>query len=120
MITATPVKKGVDVMADMVQADVPEVNLRLTVFLLNEVALAGVSGEVVTPIYWHLKRRSPLASTILVSIANDRIGYLADDQAFGRDTFEVNGCPIAPGHAEAAIVDGLTDMITAGLRREHG
>jgi len=111
-----PVKKGVDVMDDMKQEDVPFVNLRLSLLLLNQIALTGVSGEVVTSIYWRLKKESPLTSTILISITNDRIGYIPEDAAFDRPTHEVNGCPILRGYAEDAIVTGLTAMIESALR----
>ena len=111
-----PVKKGVDVMDDMKQEDVPFVNLRLSLLLLNQIALTGVSGEVVTSIYWRLKKESPLTSTILISITNDRIGYIPEDAAFDRPTHEVNGCPILRGYAEDAIITGLTAMIESALR----
>ena len=58
---------------------------------------------------------APLASTILISIANDRIGYLPEDAAFDRPIHEVNGCPIVRGHAEDAIIHGLTAMIESEL-----
>jgi hypothetical protein len=103
-------------MDDMKQEDVPFVNLRLSLLLLNQIALTGVSGEVVTSIYWRLKKESPLTSTILISITNDRIGYIPEDAAFDRSTHEVNGCPILRGYAEDAIVTGLTSMIESALR----
>jgi Neutral/alkaline non-lysosomal ceramidase, N-terminal len=115
-VVECPCKKGVDVMDDMKQEDVPFVNLRLSLLLLNQIALAGVSGEVVTSIYWRLKKESPLTSTILISITNDRIGYIPEDAAFDRPTHEVNGCPILRGYAEDAIVTGLTAMIESALR----
>jgi hypothetical protein len=101
-------------MPTMRQQAAATVPLRLSLLTLNEVALAGVSGEVVTRVYRRLRSASPLAQTLLVSIANDRIGYLPDDAAFDRPVHSVNGCPIARGHAETAIVDGLLDLI-----REH-
>jgi neutral ceramidase len=114
-IIECPVKKGVDVMDDMLQEEVPFVSLRLALLMIGQVAFAGVSGEVVTSIYWRLRKESPLASTILISIANDRIGYLPEDAAFDRPTHEVNGCPIVRGHAEDAIIHGLTAMIESEL-----
>ena len=110
-VVRSPVRKGHDVMAGMVQEDVDTVDLRLSLILLNDVALAGVSGEVTATLYRRLLDRSPLARTILVSIANDRIGYLPDDAAFDRPVHSVNGCPIVRGHAEPAIVQGITRMI---------
>ncbi|MCX5555257.1 neutral/alkaline non-lysosomal ceramidase N-terminal domain-containing protein [Streptomyces sp. NBC_00038] len=115
-VLACPMKEGVDVMEDMIQEKVDSVDLRLGLVTINEVALAGVSGEVVTDIYRRLQRESPLANTLLISIANDRIGYLADDQSYARNTFEVNGCPIVQGYAESGIVDGLVGMIRGTLR----
>ena len=114
-VVPSPVKKGRDVLASMVQEDVGSVDLRLSLILLNDVALAGVSGEVTTTVYRRLAARSPLACTILVSIANDRIGYLPADEAFDRPVHSVNGCPIARGYAEPAIVDGLSRMIAQAL-----
>ena len=66
-------------MATMSQVHSPTVTLRLSLILLDEVAIAGVSGEVVTNIYRHLRKETPLADTILATIVNDRVGYLVDD-----------------------------------------
>ena len=112
-VVSCPVKRGVNVMADMKQEDVPFVDLRLGLIMLNQIALIGVSGEVVTPIYQRLRRESPLANTILISIVNDRIGYIADDEAYDRPTHEVNGSPVKRGYAENAIVTGAVEMIAA-------
>ena len=112
-VISCPVKRGVDVMEDMRQEDVPFVDLRLGLILLGQIALVGVSGEVVTRICQRLRRESPQASTILISIVNDRIGYIADDEAYDRPTHEVNGSPVRRGYAENAIVSGAIDMINA-------
>ena len=106
-----PTKQGVNQMATMTRVQSPTVTLRLSLIMLNQIALAGVSGEVVTNIYRHLERESPLANTLLATIVNDRVGYLVDDAAYDRPIFEVNGSPAARGCAENTIVDGLTGMI---------
>jgi neutral ceramidase len=109
-------KPGVGQLATMSQVQSPTVTLRLSLILLDEVAIAGVSGEVVTNIYRHLQRETPLADTILATIVNDRVGYLADDAAYDRPIFEVNGSPAARGCAEKAIVEGLVGMMRDALR----
>ena len=53
----------------------------------------------------------PLADTILATLVNDRIGYIANDAAYDTPLFEVNGSPAARGCAEDAIVNGLVGMI---------
>jgi neutral ceramidase len=108
-----PVKQGTSQMADMKQQQATTMPLHLGLIQLNDVALVGVSGEVVTKIYWHLKRTSPLRNTVMLTIANDRLGYIADDAAYDMPLFEVNGSPLARGCAENAIVNNLTEMIKA-------
>jgi hypothetical protein len=114
-VFSCPLKQGVNQMADMKQAQVATVPIRLGLIMLNQVALVGVSGEVVTNIYTHLRKASPLTETILATIANDRIGYIADDAAYDTPYFEVNGSPAARGCAETGIVDGLVGMIDSHL-----
>jgi neutral ceramidase len=62
-----------------------------------------------------LKKGSPLSKTIMITIANDRIGRIADDAAYDKPIFEVNGSPLAPGCAENGIVNGLVEMIKEHL-----
>ena len=108
---ACPTKPGVSQMTTMTTVRSPTVTLHLSLIMLNEVGIAGVSGEVVTNIYRHLQRDTPLSNTILATIVNDRVGYLVDDAAYDKPIFEVNGSPAARGCAEDAIVDGLVGMI---------
>ena len=108
-----PTKPGVSQMTTMTTVRSPTVTLHLGLIMLNEVGIAGVSGEVVTNIYRHLQRDTPLANTILATIVNDRVGYLVDDAAYDKPIFEVNGSPAARGCAEDAIVDGLVGMMKA-------
>lgn len=114
-IVSCPARQGTEVMSNMNQKNVDNVDLRLGLIMLNNTALAGVSGEVVTNIATHLARKSPVTNTLLVSIANDRVGYIPDDEAYGRPIFEVNGSPFAQGCAENAIVNNFTAMIAAAL-----
>ena len=85
--------------------------LHLGLILINDVALTGVSGEVVTNIYLHLKKASPLANTIMLTLANDRVGYIVDDAAYDTPLFETKGTPLARGCAENGIVGGLVGLI---------
>ncbi|MRW91457.1 hypothetical protein GJ699_15805 [Duganella sp. FT80W] len=113
-VISCPVKTGRNLMSTMKQQTVDHVPVRLSLLLIDRVALAGVSGEVLNAIGSRLYATSPLSDTFLVSIANDRIGYLPPDAAYDQPLFEVNGSPVARGCAENAIVDGLSQMI-----REH-
>ena len=86
----------------------PSMDVRLGLIQINQIALAGVSGEVFTKIYWHLKSESPYSNTILLTMANDRIGYIADDASYdGNYSHTI----LARGCAENGIVNGLTEMM---------
>jgi 6-phosphogluconolactonase (cycloisomerase 2 family) len=111
-VVSCPAKVGRNVMATMKQQQVDSVPLRLSLIMIDRVALAGVSGEVLNAIGARLYAASPLTDTLLVSIANDRIGYLPPDAAYDLPLFEVNGSPVVRGCAENAIVDGLSQMIS--------
>ena len=91
------------------------VPIRVGVILVDQIAFTWVSGEVVTNIYWHLKSVSPLANTIMITLANGRAGYLVDDATYDTPNFEVNTTPVLRGCAENGIVNGLVDLIKKGL-----
>ena len=89
------------------------VNIRLGVLRIGTVALTSVDAEVYSPIAQRLKRESPLADTMMVTLANGRAdsGYIPNDTAFGALTFQVLGSKLKPGCAETEIVNGLVDLI---------
>lgn len=86
----------------------PSMDVRLGLIQINQIALAGVSGEVFTKIYWHLKSESPYSNTILLTMANDRVGYIADDASYDGNYSHTT---LARGCAESGIVNGLTEMM---------
>jgi neutral ceramidase len=72
-----------------------------------------VNAELYTAIGLRLKRESPMANTVMVTLANGRAdsGYIPNDTAFGALTLQVLGSKLKPGCAETAIVNGLLDLI---------
>jgi neutral ceramidase len=90
---------------------VESVNLRLGLILINQIAITSVSGEVVTTIYRHLRNVSPFTTTMMITIANDRIGYIVDDAGYDTPTFAATSTPLQRGHAESAIIQNLVEMM---------
>jgi neutral ceramidase len=97
---------------DMHVESVESLQINLGLLLINHIAITTVSGEVVTNIHWRLRRESPFTNTIMVTMANDRIGNIVDDAAYDTPTFEVTSTPIQRGFAETAIVNGLVEMMS--------
>lgn len=91
--------------------DIGPVSLRLSLLMLDNIAFAGVSAEIYTRIYYHLRQDSPFTNTILLSMVNDRLGYLIDDQSYGRTYRPAFGVPAKQGCAEPGIVDGFVEMM---------
>ena len=91
--------------------DADPVNVRLSLLRIGDIALAGVSGEVLTGIGTRLKKQSRLPATIMVTRANGSSGYLPDDAAYGTGRYEIQTARVKRGCAESAIVNGLVEMM---------
>ncbi|MGH9434790.1 MAG: neutral/alkaline non-lysosomal ceramidase N-terminal domain-containing protein [Terriglobia bacterium] len=87
------------------------VNIRLSLLMLNDIALAGVSGEVFTPIFQRLQKESPFTDTIMITHANGLSGYIPNDAAYNQVSYEITATHLKPGCAESGIVNGLVDMM---------
>jgi neutral ceramidase len=104
------VEDGARPRADYKFTDAAPVNLRLTLLTLGDVQLAGVSGEVLNPIYQHLRRQSA-PRTVMITHANGSSGYIPDDAGFEQIGYEVTTSRLKPGCAENAIVNGVMEMV---------
>jgi neutral ceramidase len=91
------------------------VNIRLGVLRIGNVALTTVDAEVYSAIERRLKEASPVANTVMVTLANGMAnsGYIPNDAAFDAYTFQVLSSRLKPGCAETAIVNGLLDLLEA-------
>jgi hypothetical protein len=96
---------------DIKAVDAPPVNFRLGVLMIDKIAIAEVSAEVVGKIGKELREGSPYADTILLTLANGRVGYIPDDQSYDIWTQEAVGSPLKKGCGESTIVNGLLDLI---------
>lgn len=91
--------------------DSKPVNVRISLLMLNNIALAGVSGEVLTPIFQRLKKESPFNDTIMVTHANGLSGYIPNDDAYNQVSYEIRVTNLKRGCAEGGIVNGFLNMM---------
>jgi neutral ceramidase len=93
--------------------DGPDVNIKLSLLVINDIAIGGVNAEVFNPIAQRFKKESPFARSLMATLTNGRAnsGYIPNDAAFGFQTFEVLSSRLKPGCAETNIVNGLLDLI---------
>jgi Neutral/alkaline non-lysosomal ceramidase, N-terminal len=91
--------------------DADPADIRLSLLMLNHVAITGVSGEVLTGIETHLDKETPFRATLMLTHANGRSGYIPDDAAYEKVSYEIVSTHFKQGCAEGAIVNGLLDMM---------
>ncbi len=93
--------------------DSPPVELRLGMLGIGDVAMTAVNAEIYSRILARLKAETPMANTVMVTIADGRAdsGYVPDDESFGHNSFQVLGSKLKVGCAESSIADGLAGMI---------
>jgi hypothetical protein len=91
--------------------DADPVSVRLSLLVIGDIAIAGVSGEVLTNIGLHLKSESPFNRTIMVTHCNGSSGYLPDDAAYDQVSYEIVTTRVKRGCAEDAIVGGLLALM---------
>ena len=92
--------------------DADAVPIRLSLLIVNDIAITGVSGEVLTDIGLRLKRESPFNRTIMVTHCNGSSGYLPDDAAYEQMSYEITTAPVKRGCAEGTIVKTLLEMMS--------
>ncbi|HWQ53996.1 MAG TPA: neutral/alkaline non-lysosomal ceramidase N-terminal domain-containing protein [Bryobacteraceae bacterium] len=92
------------------------VEIRLSLLMVGNVALAGVSGEVFSIIGQHTKEASSAPATMMITHCNGSSGYVPDDAAYEQISYEIQVTRLKPGCAEKTIVSNLAEMVQS-LRR---
>ena len=87
----------------------PSVNRYVALAVLRRVYL---NAEVYTEIGLRLKRESPLANLMPITITNGSAGsgYIPSDAAFNSYTFQVLGSRLKPGCAESGIANAVLEL----------
>jgi neutral ceramidase len=95
----------------------PDVNLRVGLMRIGSVALPMVNAEVYTGIGLRLRKESPLANLMTITLTNGSAGsgYVPDDESFGHNTFQVLGSRLKPGCAEGGIAHAVLDLTNQSM-----
>ncbi len=73
---------------------------------IADLAIAGLPGEIFVQIGLEIKEKSPFARTMTVELANDWVGYVPTDEAFGQGGYETRlarSARVAPGTGPAMV-----------------
>jgi neutral ceramidase len=74
---------------------------------LGDLGIVGLPGEVLTEIGLQIKQRSPFATTMVVSLANDGLWYLPTDDAMREGGYEPDWTTVGPGTEHMLVQTGL-------------
>lgn len=91
--------------------DGDSVKIPLSLLMINDIALAGVSGEVFTEIGQHLKQKSPFDRTVMVTHLPNGAGYIPTDAAYLMPSEKAITNKLKPGFAEPAIINAFLGMM---------
>jgi neutral ceramidase len=97
---------------DYTWEDADPVSIRLSLLKIGDIALAGVSGEVLTMINEHLKKETPSGHIVMVTHANGSSGYIPNDAAFAQVSYEITASHLKPGCADNGITTAFAKMMT--------
>lgn len=88
----------------------PDVDYTLRLITLGELAIEGISAEIVTSVGKVVRSVSPFKNTILITQTDEYRGYVPDDWEYDHNAFEAEGATVEKGAAQPAFVKGFKDM----------
>ena len=107
-----PIKKGLP--ADRLLAagkDAETRNTEIQVLKIGDIYILGLPGEVLVEIGLEIKGRAGIENLLVVSLANDAVGYVCTRQAYKEGGYEpVSGTDLAKGAGEI-IIDRALELI---------
>lgn len=91
------------------KTETPSVPYILKLLRLGELAVMGISAEVVTSIGENVRKVSDAKHTILITHAQGSMGYVPDDWEFDHQSFIVGMALSEKGYAEKGFIQGFQE-----------
>lgn len=98
----------------LVAEEPEEISVQVQAMRIGELALVAWPGEMFCQLGLDLKERSPAATTFVVELANDYIGYVPTQVAFEHGGYEIwlaRSAKVGPGTGEA-MVESAVRLLT--------
>lgn len=89
----------------------PPVAIPLAMIRINDIAIAGVGGDVATEIGEHFKAASTVPHSMFITMMAPSVGYIFADSSYVHPGHGLSKSPLEPGCAEDAIVNRLVQMV---------
>jgi hypothetical protein len=92
------------------------VPLDITVLAFGNVAIVGIPAEYFAELGRSITSRSPFAHTLVCTLANGCIGYVAARQNYAEGGYEVTTARLLPGVGEE-IADKAVDLLRSAAEK---
>jgi len=79
-------------------------------FGLDNVGIVALPGEIFVELGLDIKKRSPFKHTLVLTLANNSIGYIPNKEAFEYSAYEVEVSMIAEGEGEKLVESSVRQM----------
>ncbi|MBO0904240.1 hypothetical protein [Jiella sonneratiae] len=109
---SSPKNRPVGPVASFAYEPAGSVDMPVALMRLGDVAIVGVQPELSASIGVTIKRGSPFAHTMVVTMVDGGAKYMADALAYDRYTYEARNSPFAKGAAEMAAAK-IIDLLNA-------
>jgi hypothetical protein len=104
-------KRMMDAAGHVTTQSAAEVAIPVTVFRINDFALAAVSADLASNIGVAIKQASPVRSTTVATMAAGSVGYVLNDAAYERPGHGVLGSPVGPGCAPVRLPERVSALL---------
>ena len=74
---------------------------------LGDVGIVALPGEIFVELGLAIKEQSPFKHTLVLTLANNSIGYVPNEAAFPHGAYEVEVSHIAPGEGERLVASAV-------------
>ncbi len=87
------------------------VTIPISVFRINDIALAGVTADIASNIGVAIKTASPLPQTSVITMLAGSVGYVLNDAAYKNPVHGAMGSPVKPGCAQPALAKSVAQLV---------
>lgn len=84
-----------------------ELTAEIQVMSIGSIAIVGIPGELFVELGREIQSKSPFANTVIVTLANDDIGYIPHRAAYEEGAYEPTSSPLVPGSGEQIVARAL-------------
>ncbi len=86
------------------------IEAEILTFGIGDASIVALPGEIFVELGLAIKERSPFKNTLVLTLANNSIGYIPNKEAFKYGAYEVEVSMIAEGEGEKLVESSLSQL----------